>query len=417
VVNLSKKVQKHKFFGSFFIIFSSVTDMSMSSNHLLDKLQSQLQKRAEAGNLRHLKARTNLVDFCSNDYLGLAQNEDLYNIIHQKLSSLAQPYLGATGSRLISGTHTYSLELESYLANLFDAESCLIFNSGYQLNTAILSTVPQKGDTILCDELIHASLREGARLSLANRFYFLHNHLEDLEKKLQKATGDVFVVIETVYSMDGDIAPIEEIVKLCKKYDAYLIVDEAHSTGIYGKKGEGYLMEKQLHKDIFARIYTFGKGIGGHGACIVGSKILTHYLVNFARAFIYTTALPLHSLVQIYEAFEYIAQHPEIRQCLHQNIAFFRKSLGDFSENNVVLKESNTPIQILRVGGNDRTKTFATRLQEAGFDVRPVLSPTVKAGEEILRICLHTFNQETQMQHLADCIRQVVPKLPPIEGL
>jgi 8-amino-7-oxononanoate synthase len=378
---------------------------------LLEKLAQQLQKRADTGNLRSLKQQSTLKDFCSNDYLGLARNEELENIILEKIKNLPQPHLGATGSRLISGTHSYNLELEYYLAHLFEAEACLIFNSGYQLNSAILSTIPQKGDTILCDELIHASLREGARLSLANKFYFNHSDLDDLEKKIQKATGEIFVVIETVYSMDGDIAPIQEMKELCKKYNAHLIVDEAHSTGFYGDKGQGYLVEKELHQDIFARIYTFGKGIGGHGACVVGSKVLTDYLINFARAFIYTTALPLYSLAHIKEAFEYIAHNPALPQNLHHNIRLFRSLLSDFKHDSIFLKESTSPIQILRIGGNERTKAFAQELQTLGFDIRPVLSPTVKSGEEILRICLHVFNNEDDIKYLAKNIRLIASKL------
>jgi len=383
----------------------------MISSMLLQKLEQQLDKRAEAGNLRSLKQQSNLMDFCSNDYLGLARNKTLENNILEKMKTLPQPHLGATGSRLISGTHIYNLELEKYLANLFEAEACLIFNSGYQLNSAILSTVPQKGDTILCDELIHASLREGARLSFANKFYFNHSDVEDLEKKIQKATGEVFVVIETVYSMDGDIAPVTEIKRLCEKYNAHLIVDEAHSTGFYGDKGQGYLTENQLHHNVFARIYTFGKGIGGHGACVVGSRVLIDYLVNFARAFIYTTALPLYSLIHIQEAFEYIAHNPGLAQNLHDKIKLFRSLLSNFKHNSIFLKESTSPIQILRVGGNDRTKTFAKKLQNAGFDIRPVLSPTVKSGEEILRICLHIFNNEEDIKSLAKKIWLITSEL------
>ena len=355
---------------------------------ILSQLQKKLDKRSQEGNLRTLKAQNNLIDFSSNDYLGLAQNETLGQIILEKIQKLHQPHLGATGSRLISGTHPYMLETEQILAQMWQGEAALVFNSGYQLNTALLATIPQKGDTILSDQLIHASLREGARLSLAQSYYFKHNDLDDLEAKIRKAAGNVFVVVETVYSMDGDKAPLTEMIRTCKKYDAHLIVDEAHSTGIYGKNGEGWLFENQLHQETFARIYTFGKAIGGHGACVVGSKTLINYLINFARAFIYTTALPLHSWVHIREAFAYISQNASLQKQLHQNIQIFRGILNDLPH----LKESDTPIQIIRIGGNERTKKFAQSLQENGFDVRAVLSPTVQVGEEIVRICLHSFN-------------------------
>ncbi|PKQ67655.1 aminotransferase class I/II-fold pyridoxal phosphate-dependent enzyme [Raineya orbicola] len=376
-------------------------------NQLLETLHEKLQKRKQEGNFRALKPQSSLVDFSSNDYLGLARNEILQINIEKELQKLPQPHLGATGSRLLSGTHPYVLELETFLAKIFQAEACLIFNSGYQLNTAILATIPQKNDVILCDELIHASLREGKNLSLAQSYYFRHSDLEDLEKKLQKFQekphSHIFVVVESVYSMDGDIAPLPEIINLCKQYGAYLIVDEAHSTGIYGKQGEGYCISQNLHQDIFARIYTFGKAIGGHGACITGSKILIEYLINFARAFIYTTALPLHSYIHIRKAFEHIAENIYLQENLYQKITLFKTALQNLSH--IQLKESFTPIQILKIGGNERTKLFAQKLQEKGFDVRPVLSPTVKAGEEIIRICLHAFNTE---QEIAELCRNIL---------
>ncbi|MDX1903948.1 MAG: pyridoxal phosphate-dependent aminotransferase family protein [Thermonemataceae bacterium] len=374
---------------------------------LLEKLSLQLQKRVVTGNLRQLSPQSNLIDFSSNDYLGLAANSILEEIIYKEIQKLPKPHLGATGSRLISGTQPYSLLLERFLADFFQAEAALIFNSGFQLNLALLATIAQKGDTILLDDFIHASLREGARLSLAQKFYFQHNSLADLERKMQKAQGNIFVVIETVYSMEGDIAPIAEISKLCEKYEAYLIVDEAHSTGIFGENGEGYLLENNLHQAILARVYTFGKALGGHGACVVGSQVLIDYLINFARPFIYTTALPLHSLVHIKEAFEFIKQHKELKQQLYININFFREILGDFRHEHITLKESFSPIQVLKIGGNERTKFFAQELQKAGFDLRAVLSPTVKEGEEILRICLHSFNTSQEIEFLAKNIEKV----------
>lgn len=374
---------------------------------VLSQLEAQLNKRLQEGNLRVLKSQTHLVDFSSNDYLGLARNQDFQKIVFDELAALPQPHLGATGSRLISGTHPYMLQTEDFLANIWQAEAALVFNSGYQLNTAVLSTIPQKGDTILADQLIHTSLREGARLSLAQRFYFKHNDLNDLENKIRKSTGNVFVVVETVYSMDGDKAPIAELIEICKKYNAYLIVDEAHSTGIYGKYGEGWLYENRWHTEVFARIYTFGKAIGGHGACIVGSQILINYLINFARAFIYTTALPLHSWVHIRRAFEFIHQNHFLQERLHENVQTFRQLLRQCPQ----LKESDTPIQIVRIGGNERTKNFAQYLQNSGFDVRAVLSPTVQAGEEIVRICLHAFNTTEQIRQLGEAIWQGLAQL------
>lgn len=372
------------------------------------RLYQKLQERDKAGNLRTLTTSAHLIDFCSNDYLGLASNPTLAQQVLQSLASMPAHRQGATGSRLVSGTSPYALNLEKYLAVLFQAENALLFNSGYQANTAILSTIPQKGDTIICDALIHASLREGARLSFAQNYYFKHNDLEDLEKKLQKATGEKFVVIESVYSMDGDFGELDAIAKICNKYLAHLIIDEAHSTGIFGKNGNGFTCQKNLESVCFARIYTFGKAIGGHGACIVGSKILIDYLINFARAFIYTTALPLHTLVSIYEAFEFLKQNPRVSASLHKKIELFKTQMQFLQQQDVIsLKESNSPIQILKIGGNKRTKYFAEEVQKLGYDVRPILSPTVKKGEEILRICLHSFNTNQEIHGLTTCLQHI----------
>ncbi len=364
------------------------------------KLQAKLQAREREGNLRKLSFARGEIDFCSNDYLGLARNAALYRQIMQRSSQ--HPQNGATGSRLISGNHPVTRELEARLATIFKSESALLFNSGYSANTAILSAIPQRDDTIIYDEYIHASLKEGARLSFAKRFSFVHNDLLDLENKLKKATGDIFVVAESVYSMDGDFAPLSAILALCQKYQANLIWDEAHSTGIWGENGNGIACENELDHRIFARIYTFGKAMGVHGACIVGSKVLMNYLVNFARSFIYTTALPLHSVIAVSEAFNYLAAHPELQKDIYSKIAFFRNELLKTAASSIQFEyiESQSPIQVVKTGGNIHTRTVAERLQKKGFDVRPILSPTVKEGEERLRICLHTYNTFEEIHKL-----------------
>ncbi len=420
-------------------------------NTLLSRLEKQLLTRKTAGNLRILRTKTqNMIDFCSNDYLGLSQSKILQKNTETEISQIENYQLGATGSRLVSGTHPYMCVLEAYLADLFRGESCLLFNSGYSANSALIATISQKNDILICDELVHASLREGTKLSFAKNYYFKHNDLADLAKKLtlsetttENQTGEKFVIIESVYSMDGDFGDILGISDVCKQFSAHLIVDEAHSTGIFGENGNGLFCEKFpaittpspslrssgarfpyiegevrggfeniiSENDVFARIYTFGKAIGTHGACIVGSKILTDYLVNFARGFIYTTAPTLHSLATVKCAFEMIKNNPNLQEKLFENIAFFRENFREiFNQNktnlakNIILKESFTPIQILQIGGNERTKALAVFLQKENFDVRPILAPTVKEGEEILRICLHVFNTKKEILGLINGI-------------
>lgn len=358
------------------------------------KLKNKLDQRKDANNYRVL-THGNGVDFFSNDYLGLARNDALHKI---NIQSYALPKQnGSTGSRLLSGNSSLAEELENFLSELLCTESTLLFNSGYNANTSLLQAVPQKGDTIIYDELIHASLKEGARLSFAKRFAFKHNSLEDLKNKLSKAEGDKYVVVESIYSMDGDSSPLKELADLCSTSEnTYLIVDEAHSTGIWGKNGSGLCCDMGIEDKVFARIHTFGKAMGCHGACIAGSEELKTFLINFGFSFIYTTALPAHALHSIKNAFEYNRKEPQLTETLFKKITLFKNSI---TQKNFI--ESMSPIQVMRVGnGNEETKSIAHNLIKKGFEARPILSPTVKKGEERIRICLHSFNTDEEILQL-----------------
>lgn len=372
-----------------------------------DRLEKALKERSNQGNLRSLTTNEGLIDFVSNDYLGLSRDHTLFELISLKLEEIVQENKnGAGGSRLLSGNSKYYEETESLLASIFQGESALIFNSGYQANLGLLSSIPQKGDTILYDQLSHICLKEGAWLSKAESVMFAHNDLEDLERRLNLASGEKFIVIESVYSMDGDVAPLREMVELGKKYGANIILDEAHSTGVMGNKGSGMAVQLGLIDDIFARVYTFGKGMGIHGACVVGSAKLKEYIINFGRPFIYTTALPLHSVVSINQAFQYLERHEALQDKLQSKINYFKaacekklpKSLG------VSYPGSDTAIQPIIIPGNERIRKVSEELNKQGFDVRPILSPTVKSGTERLRICLHTYNTEEEIDKLLQAL-------------
>lgn len=374
----------------------------------MKKITDKLKERAETGSLRKLSLPEGLLDFFSNDYLGLSGNKQLCDQIHQAFSEEQwKSCNGATGSRLLSGNNKYVAALEKKLAEIFQSPSALLFNSGYNANLSVLSSLPGKGDTILYDELIHASLKDGARLSFASRFPFAHNDVNDLEKKLKKATGEKFIVIESVYSMDGDFAPLEEIVQVAEKYSASIILDEAHSTGVWGEGGAGIAVEKKLQDKIFARIYTFGKAMGVHGACIAGAPELKEYLVNFARPFIYTTALPPHSLVSVEKSFSFLRENIFLQEQIKDKISFFRKACKSHGLDHV-LAGSSSPVQVLRISGNKEARALAEGLNKKGFDVRAILSPTVKEGEERLRICLHVFNKDEEIENLAAAIKQLI---------
>ncbi|MBK0383502.1 8-amino-7-oxononanoate synthase [Pedobacter sp. SD-b] len=342
------------------------------------------------------------MDFSSNDYLGYARSEDLKMKIAAELKNQPHYLLGATGSRLLSGNLAYAEDLEKEIAKIHRADAGLIFNSGYDANLGLLSSVAQKGDTLICDELLHASLIDGARLSNANRFIFKHNDLNSLTQKLKNAKGNIFIVTESVYSMDGDIAPLKEISALAKKYNAHLIVDEAHALGVIGDDGLGLVQKLGLEKDVLARVFTFGKALGCHGAIVLGSKNLRSYLINFARSFIYTTALPFHSLVAIKMAYQNIKGKVDIQK-LKVNIFLFNSIKTDISHQFI---ESETAIQSLIISGNDACKLLSNKLLRNNFDVKAILSPTVPEGKERLRICLHAYNTIQEIEALVQKIKE-----------
>ncbi len=370
-------------------------------NNLQSVLTKQLSLREAEGIRRFLKAdQHGLIDFTSNDYLGLARSVELFHTLEQKVKDSAFKSNGATGSRLLSGNSNYAEEIENKLAGIFKSEATLLFNSGYAANLGVLSSMPQRGDTILYDELAHACMKDGARLSLAKRFNFRHNDLHDLESKIKFATGNIFIAVESIYSMDGDQCPLKELVTLAEKYGATIILDEAHSTGVLGNEGSGLAVSLGLEDKIDVRIYTFGKGMGIHGACVVGSSTLKDYLINFARPFIYTTALPPHSLISIECAFDFLHQHIHLQELLRKKTEHFLHELNRIGE----VSTSKSSIQSIRIGGNDKTKKVAADLQQKGFDVRPILSPTIPKETERLRVCLHTFNTDEEISNLVQSL-------------
>lgn len=356
-------------------------------------LDKKLQEREINNSLRNLQLGNALIDFASNDYLGLAQSAEAKEAIENYFLENTDYKLGATGSRLISGNSAFAEELEKQIAQFHQAQAGLIFNSGYDANLGLFACIAQKGDTIICDENIHACIIDGARLSFAHRFTFKHNNLESLESKLKNSKGNIFIAVESVYSMDGDMAPLVEISALAKKYNANLVVDEAHATGIIGINGEGLVQHLGLQNHVFARVVTFGKALGCHGAIVIGSSKLKNYLINFARSFIYTTALPLHSLVTIQTMYAQMAKQNNIEK-LKNNISLFK---NQFVNKNFELINSDSAIQCIIIPGNANCKNVALHLQNNGYDVVAILSPTVATTKERLRICLHAFNIDSEI--------------------
>lgn len=366
-------------------------------------LKKKLDERKEFGIHRSLKPENSLVDFCSNDYLGFARSAVLKENVKTELNSHPLSLNGSTGSRLLSGNSQYAEDLEQEIAAFHGFEAGLLFNSGYDANLGLLSSLAQRGDTIILDELIHASAIDGARLSNANRYSFKHNSIESLEAKLKASKGNCYVVVESIYSMDGDSAPIKDIADMTEKYGAYLIVDEAHALGLYKN---GLTNQLGLQNRVFATVFTFGKALGSHGAIVLGSKVLKEYLVNFARSFIYSTAPSFHHLASIKMAYHLLNNAEEEIINLKNNIAYFKNHI--YFNSDYPLLKSDSAIQCIILKNNDTARLMANTLQSAGLDVRPILSPTVAAGTERIRICLHSFNTLNELALLCNTVNNFI---------
>ena len=368
---------------------------------LPEKLQKKLNNRLQDNTLRQLGTQEQLVDFSSNDYLGFSSSSEIYDQTHHYLKVNSLSRNGATGSRLLSGNHTLYNEVETMLCEFHNSESALIFNSGYTANLGLFSCVPQRGDLILYDEFIHASIRDGISMNNAKSYKFKHNTLTQLQKKCElersknSSDSEIYVVTESVFSMDGDSPDLKALSQLCKTYKAKLIVDEAHALGVFGKNGAGKIQELQLEDDMFARIITFGKALGSHGAAILGHKDLTDYLINFSRPFIYTTALPPHNLMTIKSAYKELL-HTHFISKLHENITYFKAELKQKKLAPYFI-ESQSAIHCCIIPGNTK-----------GFDVKPIRSPTVPKGKERLRFCLHSYNSTEEISKVLDLLATFV---------
>lgn len=361
-------------------------------------LHALLEQRLSHNTLRSLKTSYPPIDFSGNDYLGFSTK----GLLADEIKTLSpSKRTGSTGSRLISGNSVLFEEIESEIAGFHQAQAALLYNSGYDANLGLLSSVPQKRDLVLGDELIHASLIDGIRLSFATHYKFRHNDMDALKELVvrhKESFYEIYVVVESVYSMDGDCAPLTELAALSREYGLRLVVDEAHAIGVFGNKGRGLCHELNIEQDCFARIYTYGKAMGCHGAAVVGSEELRTYLVNFSRSFIYTTAMPEHSLLAIKAAYRLLQATNEIEK-LHRVIGHFNHNA--LSERFI---KSTSAIHCYIVPGNDEVQLLEDNLNKAGFFVKSIKSPTVKVNQERLRICLHSFNTQQEINGLLELL-------------
>ena len=324
------------------------------------------------------------LDFTSNDYLNLSTHP----MMKEAQKKAADKFgASASASRLLSGDLKIHHELEEKIAEFKKKEAALIFNSGYQANLGIISSLYNKNDVIFLDRLSHASIVDGVKLSGARFFRFNHNdtaHLESLLKSKRKNYNDVLIITETIFSMDGDRAPLKKLVELKEKYSARLMVDEAHATGIYGKNGSGVAEEENLSKKIDIIMGTFSKALGSFGAYVVSSKKIAEYLINSCRAFIYSTALPAPVIAANLESLNLIKEEPFRRKTLLENADYFRNKL---KHKGFKIKGISQIIPLI-TNDNNKAIDLSKKLKAKGYWALPIRPPTVPAGESRLRFSI-----------------------------
>ena len=344
--------------------------------------ENELKSLENQNRLRSLNL-PNGIDLTSNDYLGMATHPELRKAAINALEDNID--IGAAGSRLLRGHTQHHKNLEDYAAQYFNAGATLYFSSGFQANYALISTLPKRGDIILYDSLVHASMRDGLQSTNAKSYKFLHNDANAIESLLRKnhnKAKKLWIMIETVYSMDGDRAPLDEIYALAEQYNAHIIADEAHATGVYGHKGKGLcwdIIQKRGYEHL-TTLHTCGKAIGVAGGLVCGSKEMINYLINTARPFIYTTApIPLQALL-VQKSLEILSsdEGDQRREKLHGLCAQAKELFGGYG----------TQIIPIILGSDETALNTANILAENGYDIRAIRPPTVPEGTSRLRLSL-----------------------------
>ena len=370
-------------------------------NDLLRRLRDDLDSLEARSQLRHLEVVRG-INFYSNDYLGLSTDSRLREAVAAALA--AGSPVGSTGSRLLSGHALVWDELEREFAEFAGTEAALYFGSGYAANTGLFSCVLKPGDVVFSDSANHASIIDGIRLSGARKVIFPHLDLNVLEDELRRATaerGQKFIVVESVFSMDGDRSPIPALLDLAERYGAELIVDEAHATGVLGPQGRGLVAAAGTTQRVAAVVHTCGKALASAGAFVACSSVLREYLINHARPFIFSTAPPPYLAAQVSAAVRIAAAADSERVHLENLATHLRARLR---ESGFHTARSDSQIVPVLVGENDAALALAARLCEDGFAVRAIRPPTVPPGTARLRLSLTVKHTIEMMDRLADSL-------------
>ena len=372
-----------------------------------ERMLSQLEQNGR----RRVLAQQSGIDFTSNDYLGLAESQRLNAAAASALERGVA--VGAGGSRLLRGNHPEHEALEAEAAAFFQSDGALFFGSGYAANVAILSTLPQRGDVVVQDLLVHASTHAGIAACRADAVAASHNDagaFDDAIRHWRNAggTGHPWIAVESLYSMDGDRAPLAELARLADHHHGFLLVDEAHATGVYGTEGRGLSADLEGRDNVVV-LHTCGKALGTAGALVTGSRLLLDFLVNHARPFIYATAPSPLLAATVREALKILADEPERREKLLQLIVFANEQLTSC----LGIEGSGSQIIPVVIGDNGRTVRIAGRMQMEGFDIRAIRPPTVPEGTARLRISITLNVDSAKIIRMFDRLSHVMAEETP----
>ncbi len=372
--------------------------MANANARLRDRTRNRLEALDRQG-LRRALEEPHGIDLCSNNYLGLAQHPRIRRRFAEASQTLG---VGSTGSRLLRGHRSAFGSVERRFARFKGAPAALFLGSGWAANLAVLTSFPREEDLVFSDELNHASLIDGIRLSKARKVVFPHCDATVLSELLasESCTGQRFIVTESLFSMDGDLAPLAEYAALQSEYDLALIVDEAHAVGVYGETGSGLVEECGCQGSVFLSVNTAGKALGVSGAFVCGPKWAIDYLIQAARPFVFSTAPPPAVAEAIDEALSVLAEEPLVRDRIRQLGSSLRESLG--------LPGGDSPIVPVILGTNEAAVLAASRLREAGFDVRAIRPPTVPDGTARLRVSLNANLTDQEVEDFVSCLREVL---------
>ncbi|KAH7348729.1 pyridoxal phosphate-dependent transferase [Rhexocercosporidium sp. MPI-PUGE-AT-0058] len=388
-------------------------------------MTSLLSKRKTNSALRVLSTTSpTAIDFSSNDFLSLSHSPTLKKAYLTEVTTSPNFHLGSGGSRLLDGNSSYAEKLEAEISDFHNAPAALLFNSGFDANSGFFACVPQLGDVVLYDEFVHASVHEGMKLSRAGCCKsFSHNSLRDLKGKIEEVGGNervvsgernVFVAIESLYSMDGDLAPIEEILDLVEQLlpngNGLVIVDEAHSNGVYGFQGRGIVCSLGLEKRVFARLHTFGKGLACNGAAILCTPLTREYLINYARPLIYSTSMSFPSLAAIKVVYSLMKQgstqpliiylNDLIKHMYHQLSSLLAHAKHTATGTQLLQLPTQLPRSPIFALLTPEPRSLAKYCQDDGFVVRAIVPPTVPDGTQRVRVCLHAGNTYEDVDRL-----------------